>query len=46
MDIIDIKTYMRSIGREARTASRLMAKAEPVVKNRALTLMALAIQRA
>ena len=45
MDIIDIKTYMQSIGREARTASRLMAKAEPADKNRALTLMALAIQR-
>ncbi|SCX37556.1 glutamate-5-semialdehyde dehydrogenase [Nitrosospira sp. Nsp1] len=45
MDIIDIKTYMQSIGREARAASRLMAKAEPADKNRALTLMALAIKR-
>ncbi|MBN9134298.1 MAG: glutamate-5-semialdehyde dehydrogenase [Nitrosospira multiformis] len=45
MDIIDIKTYMQSIGREARVASRLIAKAETAVKNQALTQMAMAIKR-
>ncbi|SCY36840.1 glutamate-5-semialdehyde dehydrogenase [Nitrosospira sp. Nl5] len=45
MDIIDIKTYMQSVGREARTASRLIAKAETAVKNQALTTMAMAIKR-
>lgn len=45
MDIIDIKTYMQSVGREARAASRLMAKAETAAKNRALTAMAAAIKR-
>ncbi len=45
MDIIDIKTYMQSIGREARAASRLIARAETAAKNRALTHMAMAIKR-
>src|SRR5688500_20000701 len=45
MDIIDIKTYMQSIGREARTASRLVARAETAAKNRALAQMAAAIKR-
>src|SRR5687768_4709586 len=45
MDIIDIRTYMQSIGREARAASRLVAKAETAAKNEALTLMAEAIKR-
>jgi glutamate-5-semialdehyde dehydrogenase len=45
MDIIDIKTYMQSIGREARAASRLIAKAETAAKNQALAHMALAIKR-
>ncbi len=45
MDIIDIKTYMQSVGREARAASRLMAKAETAAKNQALTAMAVAIKR-
>ena len=45
MDIIDIKTYMQSVGREARAASRLMAKAETAAKNQALTAMAAAIKR-
>ena len=45
MDIIDIKTYMQSIGREARAASRLIAKAETAAKNCALTQMAMAIKR-
>ncbi len=45
MDMIDVKTYMQSIGREARAASRLVAKAETAAKNWALTQMAAAIQR-
>src|SRR5687768_12687496 len=45
MDIIDIKTYMQSVGREARAASRHVAKAETAAKNLALTLMATAIKR-
>ena len=45
MDIIDIKAYMQSVGREARAASRLMAKAETAAKNQALTAMAAAIKR-
>ncbi|MEO7559805.1 MAG: glutamate-5-semialdehyde dehydrogenase [Nitrosospira sp.] len=45
MDIIDIKTYMQSIGREARSASRLVARADTATKNLALTMMAKAIKR-
>jgi glutamate-5-semialdehyde dehydrogenase len=45
MDVIDVKTYMQSIGREARAASRLVAKAETAAKNRSLTQMAAAIKR-
>ncbi len=45
MDVIDIKAYMQSVGREARAASRLMAKAETAAKNQALTTMAAAIKR-
>jgi glutamate-5-semialdehyde dehydrogenase len=45
MDIIDIKTYMQSIGREARESSRKVAKAETAAKNRALAQMAMAIKR-
>ena len=45
MDILDIKVYMLGIGREARAASRLMARADTKSKNRALTAMAHAIQR-
>ena len=45
MDIIDIKTYMQSVGREARLASRLVAKAETAAKNRSLEQMAAAIKR-
>ena len=45
MDIIDIKTYMQSVGREARVASRLVAKAETAAKNRSLQQMAAAIKR-
>lgn len=45
MDIINIKTYMESVGREARRASRLVARADTAAKNQALTLMAKAIRR-
>ncbi len=45
MDTIDIKTYMESVGREARRASRLVARADTAAKNEALTLMADAIRR-
>ena len=45
MDVMDIKTYMQSIGREARSASRVIAKAETATKNQALTVMAMAIKR-
>src|SRR5690242_21667670 len=45
MDIIDIKTYMQSIGRQARVASRQIAKAETAAKNQALAHMAMAIKR-
>jgi len=45
MDIIDVKTYMQSVGREARSASRLIAKAETAIKNQALNVMAMAIKR-
>ena len=43
--VLDIKTYMQSVGREARAASRLMAKASTGMKNRALLAMAEAIRR-
>ena len=42
---MDIKAYMQSVGREARIASRLMARAETVVKNQSLAVMAAAIKR-
>ncbi len=45
MEVTDIKTYMLSVGREARTASHLMARAETATKNQALTAMAAAIKR-
>ena len=45
MDTIDIKTYMQAVGREARAASRIMAKAETASKNQALTAIAAAIGR-
>ena len=45
MDILDIKAYMLGIGREARAASRLMARADTKSKNKALTAMAHAIRR-
>lgn len=45
MSISDIKSYMQSVGREARAASRLMARAETADKNKALVAMAEAINR-
>lgn len=43
---MDVQTYMHGIGRQARAASRLTAKADTATKNRALTATALAIARA
>jgi glutamate-5-semialdehyde dehydrogenase len=45
MDMIDVKTYMQSIGREARVASRLVARADTATKNYSLMQMAGAIKR-
>ncbi len=42
---MDIKQYMQQIGRNAREASRAMARADTAAKNRALTLIAAAIRR-
>jgi glutamate-5-semialdehyde dehydrogenase len=42
---MDIQSYMHSIGRAARTASRAMAKAETGAKNNALMTMAQAVER-
>ncbi len=45
MNSTDIKSYMQSVGREARAVSRLVAKADTATKNHALTAMANAIRR-
>ena len=45
MNTTDIKSYMQSVGQQARAASRLVAKADTVAKNTALTAMADAIRR-
>jgi glutamate-5-semialdehyde dehydrogenase len=42
---MDIQSYMHSIGRAARAASRAMAKAETGAKNHALMAMAQAVER-
>ena len=42
---MDIETYMRDLGKRARAASRLVAKADANAKNKALTLTAAAIER-
>ncbi|MDR3412637.1 MAG: glutamate-5-semialdehyde dehydrogenase [Formivibrio sp.] len=42
---MDIKAYMQQVGRQARAASRLMAKADTGAKNRALEAIATAIER-
>jgi glutamate-5-semialdehyde dehydrogenase len=43
ISMTDIKHYMKSVGQQARAASRLMAQAETAVKNRALLAIAEAI---
>ncbi|MCE9642471.1 MAG: glutamate-5-semialdehyde dehydrogenase [Betaproteobacteria bacterium] len=42
---MDIQSYMTGVGRQARAASRLVAKADTATKNRALKLTADAIER-
>ena len=42
---MDIKSYMEQVGRQARAASRAIARADSNAKNKALTVMAQAIQR-
>ena len=42
---MDIQSYMVSVGKQARAASRLIAKADTATKNKALTLTAHAIER-
>ena len=42
---MDVQTYMHGIGRAARSAARLVAKADTAAKNRALTVTARAIER-
>ncbi|HJV03449.1 MAG TPA: glutamate-5-semialdehyde dehydrogenase [Burkholderiaceae bacterium] len=43
--IMDIKQYMEQVGQQARAASRAMAKADSATRNRALLLIAEAIER-
>lgn len=45
MRTIDVKTYMASVGSNARVASRAVARANTNVKNKALTVMASALLR-
>jgi glutamate-5-semialdehyde dehydrogenase len=42
---MDVQTYMLGVGRQARAASRLIAKANTATKNKALTVTAQAIER-
>jgi glutamate-5-semialdehyde dehydrogenase len=42
---MDVQTYIHGIGRQARAAARLVAKAGTATKNRALKAMAAAIER-
>ena len=42
---MDVQTYMHGVGRAARAASRAIAKADTRTKNRALTVIAEAIER-
>ena len=42
---MDIQSYMVDVGKQARAASRLVARADTATKNRALTLAAHAIVR-
>jgi glutamate-5-semialdehyde dehydrogenase len=43
---MDVQSYMHGVGRTARSASRLVAKADTATKNRALRAIAEAIERA
>jgi glutamate-5-semialdehyde dehydrogenase len=43
--IMDIKQYMEQVGQQARAASRAMARADSATRNRALLLIAEAIER-
>jgi glutamate-5-semialdehyde dehydrogenase len=42
---MDVQTYMHGVGRQARAASRAIAKADTATKNRALEGMARAVER-
>ncbi len=42
---LDVSAYMRAVGRRAREAARVMAKADSATKNRALAAIAAAIRR-
>ncbi|HBI68477.1 MAG TPA: gamma-glutamyl-phosphate reductase, partial [Massilia sp.] len=42
---MDITDYMHTLGRNARAASRAMARADGATRNRALLLIAEAIER-
>jgi glutamate-5-semialdehyde dehydrogenase len=42
---MDVKAYMQDLGRRARAASRVVAKADTATKNRALLAMAAAVRR-
>ncbi|MDZ7657438.1 MAG: glutamate-5-semialdehyde dehydrogenase [Sulfurimicrobium sp.] len=42
---MDVKAYMHNLGQQARAASRAMARADTNAKNKALTVMAIAMQR-
>lgn len=44
-ETMSVKDYMQNLGRQARTASRLMAKASTNARNRALLAVAAAIRR-
>ena len=46
IDGMDVQTYMHGVGRAARAASRVVAKADTDTKNRALSASAQAIERA
>jgi glutamate-5-semialdehyde dehydrogenase len=43
---MDVQTYMQGVGRQARAASRLIARANTATKNKALTMTAQALERA
>src|SRR3569832_1724848 len=43
--MMDVKSYMQTVGKQARDASRMIARADTNQKNRALQSMAMAIRR-